>query len=777
MADDPDPGDPGGRVGGGLDSDVTGAFGGEGGVSTVAAGGSLHLLTGHKRRGGAESALQSPRIRRLHHEDLLCLFGKPAKRQCCEAGRSISVLTCGQPLEDPPNTGSDGDYPVPSAIIGERGGATTEKGPVDEAAVVPRVASEVARAAWEEHRRRLQQQHDTRRRCLPVRAMLHGAGSADDAIPPVVPRLAWRQERRRRSAAGKDRQQEPLVGGQRDPQVGGQQGARERSRQPPSGGQQELPSGGQRQLPSGGQRQLQSGGQQELQSEGQQELQSGGQQQLQSGGQQQLQSGGQQQLPSGGQRELQSGGQQQLQSGGQQEPVWVLDVEMADEACTDELESSPMEGENANPDSPDQAERPRARGRGRRRRATKLQQLQSGGQQQLPSGEQQQLQSGGQQQLPSGGQLQLQSGGQQQLPSGGQQQLQSGGHQLPSGGQQQLQSGGQQQLQSGGQQQLQSGGQQQLQSGGQQQLQSGGQQQLPSGGQRELQSGGQQQLQSGGQQQLQSGGQQKLQSGGQQQLQSGGQQQLQSGGQQELQSGGQRQLQSEGQQQLQSGGQQQLQCGGMELARPLEGGMETESSRRVLPACSSGEEHPDPTLTPPPRIPCETCYRTFTERGKATRHMSAYRAADAQRRAQALGLTRDVTDDSDGEPPPPRDISEEVWAAVPTWDWESFFGIELVPGRIMRRIPQRARLGVLDALSCVLKRLQLKAADEAASLVFLAFPRLILGMPTGQGQGHRAAIRERLEKFWVGEWRELFELAVAVMQPAARPLSFTPPRA
>ncbi|CAI5528249.1 unnamed protein product [Closterium sp. Naga37s-1] len=124
----------------------------------------------------------------------------------------------------------------------------------------------------------------------------------------------------------------------------------------------------------------QSGGQQELQSEGQQELQSGGQQQLQSGGQQQLQSGGQQQLPSGGQRELQSGGQQQLQSGGQQEPVWVLDVEMADEACTDELESSPMEGENANPDSPDQAERPRARGRGRRRRATKLQQLQSGGQ-------------------------------------------------------------------------------------------------------------------------------------------------------------------------------------------------------------------------------------------------------------------------------------------------------------------------------------------------------------------------------------------------------------
>ncbi|CAI5468948.1 unnamed protein product [Closterium sp. Yama58-4] len=93
----------------------------------------------------------------------------------------------------------------------------------------------------------------------------------------------------------------------------------------------------------------------------------------------------------------------------------------------------------------------------------------------------------------------------------------------------------------------------------------------------------------------------------------------------------------------------------------------------------------------------------------------------------------------------------------------------------MRRIPQRARLGVLDALACILKRLQTKAADEAASLVFLAFPRLFLGIPTGQGQGQRAAIRERLEKFWAGEWQQLFELAVAAMQPAARPLSFTPP--
>ncbi|CAI5477839.1 unnamed protein product [Closterium sp. Yama58-4] len=59
----------------------------------------------------------------------------------------------------------------------------------------------------------------------------------------------------------------------------------------------------------------------------------------------------------------------------------------------------------------------------------------------------------------------------------------------------------------------------------------------------------------------------------------------------------------------------------------------------------------------------------------------------------------------------------------------------------MRRIPQRARLGVLDALAC---------------------------------QGQRAAIRERLEKFWAGEWQQLFELAVAAMQPAARNLRLAP---
>ncbi|CAI5469046.1 unnamed protein product [Closterium sp. Yama58-4] len=769
---------------------MTEAIGGKGGTSTAAVSGSLRLEAGHKRRGGPEGALQSPRICRLRHEDILCLFGKPPKRRCFEANRPISAITGGQSPKNPPsNRAGQSGVSEPSAV-NEEGGEE-----VGDRSLAAEVASEVARAAWEEHRRRLQQQHNTRRSGLPERITRHSTCSTDVDSPLVVPRLARRQERRRRRVAGRDRQREPPVGGRWDLQAGGQQGSRERGRQPPEGTrQQRLQSGGQQQLQSGGQQQLlQSGGQQQLQSGGQQQLQSGGQQQLQSGGQQQLQSGGQQQLQSGGLRPNQSGGQQQLQSGGQQQlqsgglrPNQSGGQQQLQSGGQQQLQSGGQQQLQSGGQQQLQS------GGQQPNQSGGQQQLQSGGQLQLQSGGQQQLQSGGQQELQSGGQQQLQSGGQQQLQSGGQQQLQSGGLQpdqsggqqlLQSGGQQQLQSGGQQQLQSGGQQPNQSGGQQQLQSGGQQELQSGGQQQLQSGGQQELQSGGQQQLQSGGQQQLQSGGQWQPQSGGQQQLQSGGQQQLlQSGGQQQLQSGGQQRLQSGGQQQLQSGGQQQLQSGGQQelpdwrqLARLSEGEMEMESSRQVLPACSSGEEHPDPMLTPPPRIPCETCYRTFTERGKATRHMSACRAADAQRRAQALGLTRDVTDDSDSEPPPPRDISEEVWAAVPTWDWESFFGIELVPGRIMRRIPQRARLGVLDALACILKRLQSKAADEAASLVFLAFPRLFLGIPTGQGQGQRAAIRERLEKFWAGEWQQLFELAVAAMQPAARPLSFTPP--
>ncbi|CAI7865600.1 unnamed protein product [Closterium sp. NIES-53] len=126
-------------------------------------------------------------------------------------------------------------------------------------------------------------------------------------------------ERRRQRTAGKDRQQEPLVGGRWDLQVGGPQGARERAQQPPVGtGQQQLRSGGQQELQSGGQQQLRSGGQQMLQSGGQQQLQSGGQPELQSGGQQQLWSGMRQLLQSGGQQAWEAGGKQKLKAGAQQ---------------------------------------------------------------------------------------------------------------------------------------------------------------------------------------------------------------------------------------------------------------------------------------------------------------------------------------------------------------------------------------------------------------------------------------------------------------------------
>ncbi|CAI5939464.1 unnamed protein product [Closterium sp. NIES-64] len=391
MAKDLDPGDPGVWVGDGLDSDMTGAFGGEGGVSTVAAGGSLHLLVGHKRRREAEGVLRSPHIRRLHHEGLLCLFGKPPKRPRYAAGCPTSALTCEQSLDDPSNTWAGQiDDSEPAVVNEEVGGAISDKGVVDEVAIAPREALEVARAAWEEHRRRLQQQHDTRRSGRPERVTPHNAGSTDAAIPLVVPRLARRQEWKRRRAARRDGQQEPLAGGWRDLPVGEQQGVREGAWQPPvgtgqqglqSGGQQELQGGGQQQLPSGGQQPKQSGGQQWIQVGGQQELQAGVQQERQAGGQQERQVGGQQERQVGGQQERQVGGQQERQAGGQQALATAMEAE---------------------PQVAGQQE-PRSRG-----------------QQQLPSGEQQWLQAGGQQELQAGEQQALVMEMEPKLPGEGQ---------------------------------------------------------------------------------------------------------------------------------------------------------------------------------------------------------------------------------------------------------------------------------------------------------------------------------------------------------------------
>ncbi|CAI5953250.1 unnamed protein product [Closterium sp. NIES-64] len=376
MPEDLDPGDSGVWVGDGLHCDMTGAFGGEWGVSTVAAGGSLHLLVGHKRRGEAEGVIRCPRIRRLYHEDLLCLFGKPPKRPRYAAGCPISAFTCEQSLDDPSNT----------------------------------------------------------------------------------------------RAAGKDRQEEPLVEGRRDLPVGKQQGVWERARQPPVGtGQQGLQSGGQQELPSGGQQPKQSGEQQWIQAGGQQELQTGGQQELQAGGKQELQARGQQELQAGGQQEPQAGGQQELQAGGQQEPQVG-----GQQALVAEVEVESHAGGQ--------------------------QELQAGGQQALMTEMEVESHAGGQQELKRRGQQQLQNGGQQGLCIKGQQELQSGGEQ-PRKGQPELPREGQ--LPAREQQaadvemaelprdvEMPREEWQELPTGGQQELPAGRQQELPAGERREPPGGG-----------------------------------------------------------------------------------------------------------------------------------------------------------------------------------------------------------------------------------------------------------------------------------------------
>ncbi|CAI5519341.1 unnamed protein product [Closterium sp. Naga37s-1] len=114
-------------------------------------------------------------------------------------------------------------------------------------------------------------------------------------------------------------------------------------------------------------------------------------------------------------------------------------------------------------------------------------------------------------------------------------------------------------------------------------------------------------------------------------------------------------------------------------------------------AVASDEGHHE--LPPPlPRYPCNVCFHTFATRGAAASHMTACRLAEAERRAYALGLIPSLAEDGTQERPTVREIQDGVWAAVPSWDWEAFFCVEAVGGKTVRRIPQRARLGVLDAL-------------------------------------------------------------------------------
>ncbi|CAI5983640.1 unnamed protein product [Closterium sp. NIES-65] len=188
---------------------------------------------------------------------------------------------------------------------------------------------------------------------------------------------------------------------------------------------------------------------------------------------------------------------------------------------------------------------------------------------------------------------------------------------------------------------------------------------------------------------------------------------------------------------------------------------------------SEADEAPPMPPPPCPRFPCDTCFHTFATRGGAANHMRVCRAAEAERRAQALSSIPSLVETDTQERSTPREFGEEAWAGVTSWEWETFFSVEAVGGRTVRRIPQRARSGVLDALCCILKRLKSQPGDEAATLLLLTFPRLILAMPPKPGIGQKALITERLNAFWEGRWRELFDSAMVAARPAVRPLSYT----
>ncbi|CAI5994288.1 unnamed protein product [Closterium sp. NIES-64] len=150
--------------------------------------------------------------------------------------------------------------------------------------------------------------------------------------------------------------------------------------------------------------------------------------------------------------------------------------------------------------------------------------------------------------------------------------------------------------------------------------------------------------------------------------------------------------------------------------------------------------------------------------------MRVCRAAEAERRAQALASIPSLVETDTQEGPTPREFGDVVWAGVTSWEWEAFFSVEVVGGRTVRRIPQRAQSEDLDALRCILKQLP---GDEAATLLLLAFPRLILAVPPKPGTGQKALIIERLGAFWEGRWRELFDSAMVAARPAVRPLAYT----
>ncbi|CAI5982707.1 unnamed protein product [Closterium sp. NIES-65] len=147
---------------------------------------------------------------------------------------------------------------------------------------------------------------------------------------------------------------------------------------------------------------------------------------------------------------------------------------------------------------------------------------------------------------------------------------------------------------------------------------------------------------------------------------------------------------------------------------------------------SEADEEPPMPPSPCPRFPCDTCFHTFATRGAAANHLRVCRAAEAERRAQALGSIPSLVETDTQE----------------------------------RSTPREGELGTRGLGLC-----------HGNGKHFSVWRRLeggqFAGSHSGPGIGQKALITERLGAFWEGRWRELFDFAMAAARPAVRPLSYT----
>ncbi|CAI5527295.1 unnamed protein product [Closterium sp. Naga37s-1] len=396
---------------------------------------------------------------------------------------------------------------------------------------------------------------------------------------------------------------------------------------------------------------------------------------------------------------------------------------------------------------------------------------QAGGQPRVPGAPQGEQQAGGQPRVPGAPQGEHQAGGQPGVPRAPQGEQQLGGQPgVTRASQGEQQAGEQPEVPGAPQGVQQAGGQPRVPGEPQGAQQAGGQPRVPRATQGVQQAGGQPRVPGKPQGAQEAGGQPRVPGALQGEQQAGGQPEVTGAPQGARQPGGQPRVPWAPQGTQQAGGrsmddqEQQLEewCRLLEFDTPMATAEESEAD---------GESPRPPS--PCPCFPCDTCFHTFATRGAAANHMRVCRAAEAERRAQALGSIPSLVETDTQERPAPREFGDEAWAGVTSWEWETFFSVEAVGGRTVRRIPQRARSGALDALCCILKRLKSQPGDEAATLLLLAFPRLILAVPPKPGIGQKAQITERLGAFWEGRWRELFDSAMVAARPAVRPLSYT----